>query len=175
MGRKSGSHTGRSKHPWYRTWMNHRSNVNCPWITFEEFRAWAEARGYDPQAGDRIVLHYHRHYGFAPRIRKAGEPDELFVAEPELARRTDAARISVSQSRIMEHWQKMMSRCYDTKDPLYYKIGAVGIVVHKSWHDFDTFYAWAQPLGGELDGMELVRRDHYQDFKPTNCTFVAVG
>jgi hypothetical protein len=169
--RPRGPKTGRSKHPWYWTWKGHERNINCPWANFEEFKAWAESRGYDPKAGDRIALNYSRLYGFAPRIRKPGQLDPLLESEPELAS-PRLVRGSVTQQAIMRQWQAMMERCYVKTDPLYERVGSAGIVVCKEWHDFDGFFTWASRTGGARDGVELVRRDHERDYGPNNCVFV---
>lgn len=169
-----GPKTGRSKHPWYWTWLNHRRNMNCPWSTFEEFKRWAEDQGYDPGAGDRIVLNYSRLYGFAPRVRKPGRPDPLLESEPELARSPTAARASALEQLVMVHWRAIMSHCYDAKDPLYERIGGEGIRVCSTWHDFNRFFEWAVRNGGDQCGIELVRRDLTRDYDCNNCVFVEI-
>lgn len=172
MVKRGRKHDGRSSHPWYNTWMQHARNVNCPWRNFTEFRLWAEERGYDPKAGDQIILKTSRLYGFAPRVRKKGQVDDLAnsnrtfmqsIVEEEVQRTID--------EQIKTAWQTMMDRAYNQTDPLWEKIGGIGIQVCGDWHEFSEFVKWAMEHGGDRDGVELLRRDRSQDFGPGNCVF----
>lgn len=63
-------------------------------------------------------------------------------------------------------WRAMMRRCYNPKDKDFYKYGAVGITVQKSWHDYLEFAADM----GEPEGSQTLHRvDPYGDYTKGNC------
>jgi hypothetical protein len=163
---------GRSKHPWYFIFQQHKRNVNCPWSDFHEFRRWCEDRDYDPAAGDKIILHHSRLYGFAPRIRKPGKQDPIStetIADEARAGilRTDTD--SIITERIRKHWLYMMDRTCRKSDPLYHRIGGAGVRVCPEWHEFDVFLVWAKERGGGRERTHLLRRDMLADYSPSNC------
>ena len=59
-----------SNHKWYPNWIYQRRHPKCPWETFKQFKTWAEERGYDPKAGDKILVFHHRVHGWMAKISR---------------------------------------------------------------------------------------------------------
>jgi hypothetical protein len=63
-------------------------------------------------------------------------------------------------------WRSMRSRCNNPLDPSYRLYGALGIVIDRSWDDFERFL---EDMGPRPDGTSLDRIDPYGNYEPGNC------
>lgn len=72
-------------------------------------------------------------------------------------------------SKILQLWKNMMSRCYRETDHSYPSVGAKGISVCEEWFDRQTF---ADFIGEIPKGLIFGRLDFSKDFDPSNCKFM---
>lgn len=73
-------------------------------------------------------------------------------------------------SRILQIWKNMMSRCYRETDHSYPSVGGKGIIVCEEWFDKQIF---ADFIGEIPDKMIFARMDFTKDFEPSNCKFMS--
>ena len=76
----------------------------------------------------------------------------------------------------VEHaaWTNMLHRCYNKKHPQYKNYGGRGILVAKTWHDFEMFLA---DIGKKPIPLDKSRKSEYSldrinnniGYSPTNC------
>ncbi len=72
----------------------------------------------------------------------------------------------MSIKKVYEAWINMRQRCYNEKNPEFFRYGGVGICVDPRWDDFDSFL---DDLGIPCQGMSLDRIDPKGDYTPFNC------
>jgi len=66
----------------------------------------------------------------------------------------------------------MKTRCYNTKDKLYFRYGGRGIKVCEKWmENSNSFYAFALSNGWDA-GLQIDRKDNNGDYEPDNCRFI---
>ncbi len=65
-------------------------------------------------------------------------------------------------------WLRIMSRCYNQKDPNYRNYGARGIKVCNEWHDMQSVVSWVN-LNPRPKGTSIDRIDNDGDYGPGNC------
>lgn len=73
-----------------------------------------------------------------------------------------------SGTRLYQIWKLMRARCSRPDASGYKYYGGRGISVCSEWHDFQTFYAWAQANGYD-DHLSIDRIDNDQGYSPKNC------
>lgn len=61
-----------------------------------------------------------------------------------------------SSHPLYRTWFKMMERCYNINNNRYHCYGAIGVRVHKDWHNFSTFVD--DVLYGYIDGSEIIEQ-----------------
>lgn len=72
----------------------------------------------------------------------------------------------LSQKKIYKVWRSLMSRCYDTENPQYYRYGGRGITVSKEWHELTKF---AEDMGDPPKGLQIDRVDNNKGYSKENC------
>lgn len=80
----------------------------------------------------------------------------------------------MSKTYFYSRWLGIRSRCFNEKNPVYYRYGGVGITVYEPWKkDFLSFYNHIKTLDGfreDIMGYELTldRIDVYGNYEPGN-------
>ena len=73
----------------------------------------------------------------------------------------------MSGSKIYMVWNRMLTRCYNTKVDRYPRYGGRGIRVCDEWLDFENFYADMGDIPG--DGYSIGRIDNDGNYSKENC------
>lgn len=73
-----------------------------------------------------------------------------------------------TKTRLYRIWSSMKNRCENPKRKDYKHYGHKGIEICKEWHDFLTFYEWANS-NGYSENLTLDRIDANGNYEPSNC------
>lgn len=65
----------------------------------------------------------------------------------------------------------MKQRCHNPSDAGYKNYGGRGIKVCPSWHDFENFFKWAEPIFDRK--LSIDRIDNDRGYSPRNCRWVS--
>ena len=84
-----------------------------------------------------------------------------------------------SRERLRGVWSTMKARCFNPKDPEYFRYGALGIVVCDEWkYSYSSFREWAYSHGYDPDAPRgectLDRIDSCGNYEPSNCRWVSM-
>lgn len=74
----------------------------------------------------------------------------------------------LSQGEHYQRWYDMMSRCYNSSDPVFKWYGARGIIVCEEWHDIRNFVRDLELLPIRRPGESLDRIDNNGNYEPSN-------
>lgn len=74
-----------------------------------------------------------------------------------------------SRTRLYRIYNKMKSRCYDSKNARFHRYGGRGIIVCQEWlEDFTVFKRWALE-NGYRDNLSIDRINNDGNYTPDNC------
>lgn len=80
--------------------------------------------------------------------------------------------INLSESRLYQIWEGMISRCENKNKDNYQQYGARGICVCAEWHDFCAFMQWSLD-NGYADYLTIDRKSTNGNYCPENCRWVS--
>lgn len=84
--------------------------------------------------------------------------------------RSDATINGLGRHPLYNVWYAMLQRCNDPSNKSYTRYGERGIKVCENWHDFLTFFEWAEPRW--VRGLRIDRKNNDGNYEPDNCHFV---
>jgi hypothetical protein len=73
-----------------------------------------------------------------------------------------------SRTRLYRVWWDMLRRCKDPKEAGYKNYGGRGITVCEEWHEFKSFYEWAN-MNGYSPNLSIDRINNNGNYEPSNC------
>lgn len=71
---------------------------------------------------------------------------------------------------LYKTWGNIKNKCRNPRNRNYKNFGAKGIRICEEWQEFTNFYDWCIQ-SGYRKGLELLRLDKEDDYKPCNCGF----
>lgn len=71
------------------------------------------------------------------------------------------------RGRLYHSWYSMLDRCYNKKNPNYFRYGKRGIEVSKDWLSFETFFKEMKDT--YKYGLTLDRIDNNKGYSQKNC------
>ena len=76
---------------------------------------------------------------------------------------------SIIGTAIYNTWNRMLHRCYDTKNHKFKRYGQRGIKVCDEWkNNYNNFYNWAINNGFQI-GLSIDRINNDGNYEPSNC------
>lgn len=75
---------------------------------------------------------------------------------------------NLSSHPLFRVWINIKRRCDDKNAPYHKNYGGRGIILHKEWYDFKTFYDWS--IENEWKkGLSIDRINNDGNYEPSNC------
>ena len=104
----------------------------------------------------------------------SGDTKSCGCYRKKVTRRTKTTH-GLSKHSLFQVHSKMISRCYNHKDPSFSNYGSRNIEVWKDWKDsFVDFYEWSIE-NGYKEGLSLDRVNNDGNYAPFNCRWATVA